>query len=499
MGSTRAGQLVGPGRMVFVEAPLEALRAGDVLVRSRYASICGSDLHVVHHGIDTEPSLWAPGYPGHEGVGEVVESRAPGFAPGDEVLVVPPVPQARCFSEWQRVRAGSVLRLEGPLPPLDQVLMAQQLGTVVFAARQQPWDVAGRTVVVIGQGSAGLFWAWWLKRAGAARVVVSDRSPSRLGVSPRFGADVVVDAGVDDLTDVVMDLTSGVGADAVVEAVGRRETLLQSVGLCREVTGYQEVLTDPSYAGQIVTMTAPQIGNYGVAAADHESAMPQVAGFVMRDQSPVASNWRAQGTLKDYLTAHGIVAIADIDTRALTRKLRSGGVMRGIIATGPVDPQVLVEKARSAPQMEGADLVKDVTCGAALRLQHVAGRQRHPGQLRRAAAKRRAATHAARGRLRLRHQDQHPAPAGRAQLRRAGVPGVDAGGRAAGLEARRHLPEQRPRRPGGGRLRDRERQGAGRRRGRRCSASASAISCWRWASAPRPTSSSSATAAPTTR
>ena len=234
MGSTRAGQLVGPGRMVFVEAPLEALRAGDVLVRSRYASICGSDLHVVHHGIDTEPSLWAPGYPGHEGVGEVVESRAPGFAPGDEVLVVPPVPQSRCFSEWQRVRAGSVLRLEGPLPPLDQVLMAQQLGTVVFAARQQPWDVAGRTVVIIGQGSAGLFWAWWLKRAGAARVVVADRSPSRLGVSPRFGADVVVDAGVDDLTDVVMDLTSGVGADAVVEAVGRRETLLQSVGLCRE-------------------------------------------------------------------------------------------------------------------------------------------------------------------------------------------------------------------------------------------------------------------------
>jgi carbamoyl-phosphate synthase small subunit len=149
----------------------------------------------------------------------------------------------------------------------------------------------------------------------------------------------------------------GVAAGAAGETTGE-------VVFNTSMTGYQEVLTDPSYAGQIVTMTAPQIGNYGVAAADHESAIPQVAGFIMRDQSPVASNWRAQGTLKDYLTAHGIVAIADIDTRALTRKLRSGGVMRGIIATGTVDPQLLVEKARAAPQMEGADLVKDVTCGA---------------------------------------------------------------------------------------------------------------------------------------
>jgi carbamoyl-phosphate synthase small subunit len=132
------------------------------------------------------------------------------------------------------------------------------------------------------------------------------------------------------------------------------------------MTGYQEVLTDPSYAGQIVTMTAPQIGNYGVAAADHESAAPRVAGFVVRDLSPIASNWRAQSTLREYLSAHGIVAIGDIDTRALTRKLRSTGVMRGVIATGAaVDPDDLVARARAIPLMEGADLVKDVTCGTA--------------------------------------------------------------------------------------------------------------------------------------
>ena len=130
--------------MAFVEAPVEPLRDGDLLVRSRYASICGSDLHVVNHGVDTEPDLWAPGYPGHEGVGEVAESRAAGFAPGDPVLVVPPVPEARCFAEYQRVRATSVVKLEGPLPPIEQLLMAQQLGTVLYASRQHPWDVAGQ-------------------------------------------------------------------------------------------------------------------------------------------------------------------------------------------------------------------------------------------------------------------------------------------------------------------------------------------------------------------
>jgi L-iditol 2-dehydrogenase len=231
--TTRAGQLISPRRMAFVEAPVEHLREGDLLVRTQFASICGSDLHVVNHGVDTDPTQWAPGYPGHEGVGEVVESRAAGFAPGDEVLLVPPVPEARCYAEYQRVRASYAIKLEGFLPPLAQVLMAQQLGTVVFAARQHPWDVDGRTVAVVGQGSAGLFWAWMLKRAGAARVIVADRSPSRLAASARFGADVAVDARTDDLTEAVMDLTGGEGADFVVEAVGRRETLLQSIGLCR--------------------------------------------------------------------------------------------------------------------------------------------------------------------------------------------------------------------------------------------------------------------------
>ena len=145
-------------------------------------------------------------------------------------------------------------------------------------------------------------------------------------------------------------------------AAGAEGTATGEVVFNTSMTGYQEILTDPSYAGQIVTMTCAEIGNYGVAPEDVESRAPQIAGFIMRDESPVASNWRASGTLRDYLISNGIVAISDIDTRALTRKLRSGGVMRGVIGTGnALDPEALVRKAKSIPQMEGSDLVKDVT------------------------------------------------------------------------------------------------------------------------------------------
>ncbi len=145
-------------------------------------------------------------------------------------------------------------------------------------------------------------------------------------------------------------------------AAGAQGETVGEVVFNTSMTGYQEVLTDPSYAGQIVTMTSPQIGNYGVANDDTESRAVQVAGFVVRESSPVASNWRAEQSLRDYLVGNRIVAIAGIDTRALTRKLRSGGVMRGAIATGDVDPEALVERARSIAPMEGSDLVREVTC-----------------------------------------------------------------------------------------------------------------------------------------
>jgi carbamoyl-phosphate synthase small subunit len=149
------------------------------------------------------------------------------------------------------------------------------------------------------------------------------------------------------------------------KSVGAPSTAKGEVVFNTSMTGYQEILTDPSYAGQIVTMTCPEIGNYGVTPEDVESRGVQAAGFIIRSESPIASNWRADDTLHDYLASQQIAAIADIDTRALTRLLRSSGVMRGVIASGDVTPADLVEQARAIPQMEGADLVRDVTCEAA--------------------------------------------------------------------------------------------------------------------------------------
>ena len=147
-------------------------------------------------------------------------------------------------------------------------------------------------------------------------------------------------------------------------SVGATGQTLGEVVFNTSMTGYQEILTDPSYSGQIVTMTCPQIGNYGVTDDDVESSRPRVSGFVMRDVSPIASNWRATGTLGQFLKEHGVVGISGIDTRALTRQLRSSGVMRGVIETGDADPEELVKLARRVPKMEGSDLVREVTCSA---------------------------------------------------------------------------------------------------------------------------------------
>ncbi|MGH7151790.1 MAG: glutamine-hydrolyzing carbamoyl-phosphate synthase small subunit [Planctomycetota bacterium] len=130
------------------------------------------------------------------------------------------------------------------------------------------------------------------------------------------------------------------------------------------MTGYQEILTDPSYRGQTVVMTYPHIGNYGVNLEDVESARVHVEGFVLRDLSPIASNFRSRASLSEYLEAEGVPAIDGIDTRALTRRIRQGGAIRGILSTEDDDPESLLERVRGAPGTEGIDLVKGVTCAA---------------------------------------------------------------------------------------------------------------------------------------
>ena len=128
------------------------------------------------------------------------------------------------------------------------------------------------------------------------------------------------------------------------------------------MTGYQEVLTDPSYYGQIVVMTAPHIGNTGINFEDQESQKPWLSGFVVRAASPRVSNWRAENSLDAYLREHQVVAMSGVDTRALVRHIREQGAMRAVISSVDLDAERLVEAARQSPSMEGLDLVPYVTC-----------------------------------------------------------------------------------------------------------------------------------------
>ena len=142
---------------------------------------------------------------------------------------------------------------------------------------------------------------------------------------------------------------------------GARASACGEVCFNTSMTGYQEILTDPSYKGQIVTMTYPLIGNYGVNAQDVESFRPHVAGFAIRELSPVVSNWRAESSLAEYLEQNGIPGIQGLDTRALTRKLRVRGALNGFISTEGITDAEAVQRAKGWPGLIGVDYVKEVT------------------------------------------------------------------------------------------------------------------------------------------
>jgi carbamoyl-phosphate synthase small subunit len=146
----------------------------------------------------------------------------------------------------------------------------------------------------------------------------------------------------------------GLGLGAPVECKGE-------VVFNTSLTGYQEIATDPSYSGQIVVLTNPQIGNYGTNQADNESARPYIEGLIVREFSAVSSNWRSEQVTDEYMERYSVPVLAEIDTRALVRHLRTHGVMRGVISTDVSDPEALVQKARKMRKMDGTDLARVVS------------------------------------------------------------------------------------------------------------------------------------------
>ncbi|MCZ6674849.1 MAG: glutamine-hydrolyzing carbamoyl-phosphate synthase small subunit [Verrucomicrobia bacterium] len=143
---------------------------------------------------------------------------------------------------------------------------------------------------------------------------------------------------------------------------GARKTVLGEAVFNTSMTGYQEILTDPSYFGQIVTMTAPQIGNYGINPADEESSGPKVSGFVVRDLSPIPSSWRSKEDLDSYLARNEIPGITGVDTRTITKRLRVHGALKACLSTGELSDEEAVARAKDWPGLVGVDFVKEVTC-----------------------------------------------------------------------------------------------------------------------------------------
>ena len=231
MTTMKAAVVAGLGDIGCRDVPMPELGSGQALVRMSMASICGTDLHYVFAGWPRDNWPLAPGEPGHEGVGVIMDSGGTSFAEGQRVLTVPNIWEARNFAEYQAVSSHFLLALRDGAE-ISHQMMTQQLGTVIFAARELP-KLSGETVVVIGQGSAGLFHDFWLRRLGAGRVITVEPKKARREAGRMFDVDEVLDVAGQKATDGVLDLTDGVGADLVVDCVGGHETLNQAVDMTR--------------------------------------------------------------------------------------------------------------------------------------------------------------------------------------------------------------------------------------------------------------------------
>lgn len=228
----RAARVVASGQVRVEDVPTPVPGDTQVLVRTTLASICGSDLHNIFGDLRPSPFPWSPGSPGHEAVGEVVESRSASFAPGDLVLAAPSPSEAATFAEYQVLRERSAVNLPAGSDPRG-LLMAQQLGTVIFALKRIWPGAAAEVAAVLGAGPAGLCFTRLLKRRGFGTVIVADLSPARLRKAEELGADVTVLAGEGSVVDAVMDTTAGRGADLVVEAAGHDATRAQAMTAVR--------------------------------------------------------------------------------------------------------------------------------------------------------------------------------------------------------------------------------------------------------------------------
>lgn len=221
----RAATLVGPGQVEVERVPVPELGEAEVLIRTHLAAICGSDLHAIFGSNGPGNYPGPPGYPGHEALGQVIESRTPEYRAGQWVLTVPQGIDAHCWAETQALGVDHLIPLPEGSP--DELLMAQQLGTVIYALKRF-WPGPGEgTALVVGSGSAGLHFIQLLKQRGFSRVIAADLSAHRLQLARELGADETILVPDQRIVDSVMDLTGGRGVEFAVEAAGHDESRVQ--------------------------------------------------------------------------------------------------------------------------------------------------------------------------------------------------------------------------------------------------------------------------------
>lgn len=214
------------------EIDIPPMERGKVLVKTNISSICGSDLHIVYMGWNVTEFPLPHGYPGHEGIGVVIDQGDSNFSDGDLVLTVPNIWQSKCFAGYQLIDPQFLLKLPTNIPQ-DHLLMAQQLGTVVFGCKKLP-PLIGKTVAIIGQGSVGLFHDFMLRKLGAHRIIAIEPIAERRSAGNNMGVDEMIDVIGSKGTEAVLDLTGGEGADLVIEAVGSIDTLNQAIKLVKQ-------------------------------------------------------------------------------------------------------------------------------------------------------------------------------------------------------------------------------------------------------------------------
>jgi L-iditol 2-dehydrogenase len=292
----RAAQLVAPGRVVITDLPAPRPGPGEILVRTEMAAVCGSDLHNVFAG-DIEPLTYPcpPGYPGHESIGTVIESRHPSLAAGEIVLSVPLAIESRGFAEIQRLNAADALPCPSGVDRAE-MLMAQQLGTVLFALKRFWSGPPGRTAAIFGTGPAGLHFVQILKQRGFEQVVAVDISRARLRLAARLGADLTIAADETAPVEAIMDVTHGRGADLVVESAGLDRTRMQAME---------------------VVAPAGRVGLYGLPEPGGQAAFPFRTIFRRLASIDVSVGAQSEPGLTSFKTAIELIGSGMVSVRPL--------------------------------------------------------------------------------------------------------------------------------------------------------------------------------------